>query len=141
VTQFGPAARGVDWNAKESHLWHFDERLRLTDEVDDVTSKNHYGCGHGALADHLRRRAWRWRYTRRHLRFDDRPHDRGAQFRRVALHASCFIGVNDTLRNSTISERTWIGAGTVILKHTGAGSFYPGTRSQRISAGRDQGNV
>jgi SAM-dependent methyltransferase len=62
VRQFGATARGVDWNSEESQTRRFEELLRLTDQRDDP-SVNDYGCGYGALVDHLRRQRRPWRYT------------------------------------------------------------------------------
>jgi len=62
VRQFGASPRGVDWNSEASQVLRFEQLLRLIDGR-ELTSVNDYGCGYGALADHLHRAGCRCRYT------------------------------------------------------------------------------
>jgi len=48
----GATARGVDWNSTESQQLRFEQLLKICDGVMSF-SINDYGCGYGALADHL----------------------------------------------------------------------------------------
>jgi len=60
LREHGPTHRGVDWNSRESQYLRFEQLLRICDaEFVDV---NDYGCGYGALADHLAERAAPFRY-------------------------------------------------------------------------------
>jgi SAM-dependent methyltransferase len=59
----GPTARGVDWNSESSQRLRFDQLLRIVLPGEDgPASLNDYGCGYGALADHLRERHPSWAY-------------------------------------------------------------------------------
>ena len=52
VAEHGATARGVDWNSPESQTLRFDQLARLWEgerRVDVID----YGCGYGALVDHL----------------------------------------------------------------------------------------
>jgi SAM-dependent methyltransferase len=53
VRQFGATARGVDWNSEQSQVLRFEQLLRLID-ARTLQSLIDYGCGYGALLDHLR---------------------------------------------------------------------------------------
>jgi len=53
VSQFGTTARGVDWNSEESQRLRFEQLLRVCDRAAPGFSLNDYGCGYGALVDHL----------------------------------------------------------------------------------------
>lgn len=59
LERHGPTARGADWNSAESQALRFDMLLRLLPEPGPAAapapSFNDYGCGYGALLDHLRR--------------------------------------------------------------------------------------
>jgi SAM-dependent methyltransferase len=61
LREFGPCARGVDWNSAESQAQRFDELV-----PEDVASVDEsildYGCGYGALLAHLRNRGWKGSY-------------------------------------------------------------------------------
>jgi 2-polyprenyl-3-methyl-5-hydroxy-6-metoxy-1,4-benzoquinol methylase len=57
----GPTARGVDWNSEEGHRLRFDQLLRLI-ENDGPFSLLDYGCGYGALVEHLDARGARYTY-------------------------------------------------------------------------------
>jgi SAM-dependent methyltransferase len=53
--EHGPCARGVDWNSSESQSLRFDQLLGVCDFSED-RSINDFGCGYGALLDHLHAR-------------------------------------------------------------------------------------
>ena len=57
----GATPRGVDWNSAESQALRFDRLLELLDR-EDAPTLNDYGCGYGALVDHLQARGKRVRY-------------------------------------------------------------------------------
>src|SRR5262245_41168490 len=52
LRQFGPVFLGVDWISAESQHLRFDVLLRAIPVGADVSILD-YGCGYGALADHL----------------------------------------------------------------------------------------
>jgi SAM-dependent methyltransferase len=52
LAQFGPTARGVDWNSPESQELRFTQLLRICDPGQSFRLGD-YGCGYGALLDHL----------------------------------------------------------------------------------------
>jgi SAM-dependent methyltransferase len=52
LQEHGATARGVDWNSAESQALRFQELLRIRDSSAPF-SLNDYGCGYGALVDHL----------------------------------------------------------------------------------------
>jgi SAM-dependent methyltransferase len=56
VQEFGPTARGVDWNSEESQALRFEQLLKLFPSDERMTI-NDYGCGYGALAAFLADRA------------------------------------------------------------------------------------
>jgi SAM-dependent methyltransferase len=51
LREHGPTARGVDWNSSQSQVLRFDRLLEVVDRRDGTLLD--YGCGYGALADHL----------------------------------------------------------------------------------------
>jgi SAM-dependent methyltransferase len=55
LRQYGPTARGVDWNSEESQYIRFRELARLWGGQPDASIVD-YGCGYGALAVWLRTR-------------------------------------------------------------------------------------
>ena len=57
----GPTAAGVDWNSAESQRLRFQHLLRLFDTSRPFTI-NDYGCGYGALVDHLTERGLSFQY-------------------------------------------------------------------------------
>jgi SAM-dependent methyltransferase len=62
LDEFGPTARGVDWNSTESQRLRFAQLLRLVEGA-DAFSINDYGCGYGALLDFLLERPAAFTYT------------------------------------------------------------------------------
>jgi SAM-dependent methyltransferase len=65
LQQFGPTARGVDWNGEASQNLRFRQLVRLLDDVgpDQQISVLDVGCGYGAMADFLRPWLPRLSYT------------------------------------------------------------------------------
>lgn len=57
----GATPQGADWNSAESQVLRFDQLLRLCDATPPF-SINDYGCGYGALVDHMRARGLSFRY-------------------------------------------------------------------------------
>jgi SAM-dependent methyltransferase len=62
LEQHGPTPPGVDWNGDRSQTLRFEQLLEIVGEAGDF-SINDYGCGYGALVDHLVRRGRDFRYT------------------------------------------------------------------------------
>jgi len=62
LRDYGPTARGVDWNSSESQTLRFQMLLQVCGSSARF-SINDYGCGYGALADHLASRGLTGRYT------------------------------------------------------------------------------
>jgi SAM-dependent methyltransferase len=56
LAEHGTTPAGVDWNSAGSQELRFAQLMR-TAEGDDRFSLNDYGCGYGALLDHLDRNA------------------------------------------------------------------------------------
>jgi SAM-dependent methyltransferase len=56
LEEFGPTARGVDWNSEESQRLRFAQLLRIADGAESF-SINDFGCGYGALLDVLQERS------------------------------------------------------------------------------------
>lgn len=52
VREHGGTPRGVDWNSTESQLLRFEQLLSLVDSPAPFSIID-YGCGYGALAEHL----------------------------------------------------------------------------------------
>jgi SAM-dependent methyltransferase len=61
LDEHGPTARGVDWNSPEAQELRFRQLLKAVDRPGPFTI-NDYGCGYGALVDHLRARGYAFRY-------------------------------------------------------------------------------
>lgn len=57
----GPTPQGVDWNSRESQQMRFAQLLKIVDRNQSFTI-NDFGCGYGALADHLALQAMSFRY-------------------------------------------------------------------------------
>jgi SAM-dependent methyltransferase len=53
LEKHGPTPAGVDWNSAESQTLRFEQLLKLCDAAGPF-SINDYGCGYGALYDHMR---------------------------------------------------------------------------------------
>jgi SAM-dependent methyltransferase len=53
LRQFGATAHGVDWNSAESQALRFRQLSRVFEDEDGPISLIDYGCGYGALVDHL----------------------------------------------------------------------------------------
>jgi SAM-dependent methyltransferase len=53
LRQFGTTARGVDWNSAESQDLRFSRLLSVAEDTRAGTLLD-FGCGYGALCDHLR---------------------------------------------------------------------------------------
>jgi SAM-dependent methyltransferase len=51
LDEHGPTAAGVDWNGAASQTLRFDQLLRVVDGADRTLLD--FGCGYGALVDHL----------------------------------------------------------------------------------------
>jgi SAM-dependent methyltransferase len=62
IREHGPTARGVDWNSAESQALRFDQLLSVCCWSGPF-SINDFGCGYGALVDHLVDRGARFDYT------------------------------------------------------------------------------
>jgi len=62
VLEYGETARGVDWNSEASQALRFDTLLELV-RGEHQFSLLDWGCGYGALLEHLRARARPCRYT------------------------------------------------------------------------------
>lgn len=52
LQQHGATARGVDWNSEASQRLRFEQLLKVV-PAQGPFSLNDYGCGYGALLDHL----------------------------------------------------------------------------------------
>lgn len=61
LAAYGATARGVDWNSPESQRLRFRQLMSVCDCRVGFTI-NDYGCGYGALADHLREQDYSFRY-------------------------------------------------------------------------------
>ena len=62
LAEFGPTAKGVDWNSAESQEQRFRELLP-SDFMRSCRSLLDYGCGYGALLSYLRRVGWLGKYV------------------------------------------------------------------------------
>ena len=67
LERHGPTAQGADWSSAESQALRFQQLLRAVAEgaggSPAEASFNDYGCGYGALLDHLRRAGWAGPYA------------------------------------------------------------------------------
>lgn len=52
VREHGPTPEGVDWNGADSQEIRFDQLLAIADGADPLSIVD-YGCGYGALVDHV----------------------------------------------------------------------------------------
>lgn len=89
VVEHGPTAKGVDWNDTVSQELRFDQLLKVVD-VSSPFSVNDYGCGYGALADHLAQRGHDFTYTGYDI--SDEMLERAR-----SLHRHRFLGRDDEL--------------------------------------------
>jgi SAM-dependent methyltransferase len=62
LAEHGSTPRGVDWNDERSQTIRFERLLEAVGEEEGF-SINDYGCGYGALVDHLIERGGDFRYT------------------------------------------------------------------------------
>lgn len=62
VKEHGETARGVDWSSEASQLLRFEKLLEVCRGT-EAFSLLDYGCGYGALLDHLLARGAQVRYT------------------------------------------------------------------------------
>jgi SAM-dependent methyltransferase len=51
----GTTPAGVDWNSAEGQTLRFDQLLKVVEPTTRPFTLNDFGCGYGALADHLER--------------------------------------------------------------------------------------
>jgi SAM-dependent methyltransferase len=61
LAEHGPTHAGVDWNSDASQCLRFSQLLRIAD-LDAPFSLNDWGCGYGALVEHLDALGARVRY-------------------------------------------------------------------------------
>jgi SAM-dependent methyltransferase len=57
----GTIAKGVDWNSTESQVLRFEQLIKVCD-TSSAFSINDYGCGYGALIEHMRERDFTFQY-------------------------------------------------------------------------------
>ena len=62
LREHGITPRGVDWNSVESQTMRFDQLLKVCD-TDAPFTLTDFGCGYGALFDHLAARHTAFTYT------------------------------------------------------------------------------
>lgn len=62
LREHGETARGVDWNSPASQVLRFERLLTLVAGARDFSLLD-WGCGYGALLDHLRDKGLPCRYT------------------------------------------------------------------------------
>jgi SAM-dependent methyltransferase len=62
LEKHGPTPAGVDWNGDRSQRVRFEQLLRILGDA-ETFSLNDYGCGYGALVDHLQGLGRDFRYT------------------------------------------------------------------------------
>ncbi len=55
LKEFGPSAKGVDWNSEESQNARFEELVRVIQTTDSFSLLD-YGCGYGALCSFMKSR-------------------------------------------------------------------------------------
>lgn len=53
IIEHGVSPKGVDWNGEDSQVMRFDQICKIMDRT-TAASLLDYGCGYGALLDHLR---------------------------------------------------------------------------------------
>jgi SAM-dependent methyltransferase len=99
LRRFGATPGGVDWSTPESQTLRFVQLQTLFDERDDRTLID-YGCGYGALLDHLRLSGRRLRY----IGFDISDEMVAAACERHRAAA----GASFTSQRSTLSEADYV---------------------------------
>jgi SAM-dependent methyltransferase len=62
LDEYGPTARGVDWNSDEAQQLRFDQILNVIDTLEPFSIID-YGCGYGALIPRLRESGLDFTYT------------------------------------------------------------------------------
>jgi SAM-dependent methyltransferase len=62
VREHGPGHRGVDWNSSESQSLRFEQLLKVVDPTRPFGLTD-FGCGYGALVEHLAAKGWAFDYT------------------------------------------------------------------------------
>jgi SAM-dependent methyltransferase len=62
VVEYGPTARGADWNSEASQHLRFQQLLRVLENEQGPFSVNDMGCGYGALAAYLHSRGATFHY-------------------------------------------------------------------------------
>lgn len=62
LREHGPGHRGVDWNSTESQALRFEQLLKVVDAGRPFALTD-FGCGYGALVDHLAGKGWTFEYT------------------------------------------------------------------------------
>lgn len=61
LERHGAVPAGVDWNGVEAQEVRFDQLVRIVDPSQRFSILD-YGCGYGALIDHMRKRGWDFTY-------------------------------------------------------------------------------
>lgn len=62
VREFGPTPQGADWNSADAQTLRFNQLLEIVDRSRSFALLD-YGCGYGALLDHLRGSGYVCAYT------------------------------------------------------------------------------
>jgi SAM-dependent methyltransferase len=62
LREHGAGHRGVDWNSAESQALRFEQLLKVVDPTRPFALTD-FGCGYGALVEHLGARGWAFDYT------------------------------------------------------------------------------
>lgn len=63
VKSFGSTPKGVDWNGIDSQMLRFKQLLKILSEGKNNFSILDYGCGYGALLEHLNKEYKDFQYT------------------------------------------------------------------------------
>lgn len=63
LRKHGATPLGVDWNSESSQQVRFDQLLHIIDGTSESLTLNDFGCGYGALLDHLDSRGLAVEYT------------------------------------------------------------------------------
>lgn len=54
IKEFGVSPRGVDWNSEDSQVLRFEQLCKIIEDPAPCSLLD-YGCGYGALLDHLKK--------------------------------------------------------------------------------------